>query len=407
MMQITKDLVESLLHEEESAALDFKRDQYPFAGASPEEKSEILKDVIAFANAFRRTDAFILIGVEDVKGGRGKVVGVEKHIDDADLQQFINSKTQRTVTFSYKAAEHDGLPIGVIHIPLQERPVFAKVKYGKVDKEVAYIRRGSSTAPANPDEIAQMGAERAAASAAATPSLELMLIDRGTGKSLGTETSFQTLLLDVPDEKDIPDYHSARQRGFMAPSIYGDNRDYYRELAAFTKAVNYVRPVAIAVKNTGETSAQDVRLVFEIDDPSFAYEFIEEWDMPEPPRPQRGLIRTPHIHTVHDTHDVSVARIGDTWRVEGRCGKIQPQEVAQLENLLFAGARNSGTLSINAQLFADNLPRPQQVAFALAFEVTRKQAALDDVETMERERFFNTPEGSKLLDELRQDEEED
>lgn len=72
---------------------------------------------------------------------------------------------------------------------------------------------------------------------------------------------------------------------------------------------------------------------------------------------------------------------------------VQPQEIAELENLLFAGARSSGTLAIQALLFADDLPRPQPVAFSLAFEVIRKQAALDDIETLERERFFNTPVG--------------
>ncbi|MBA3246822.1 MAG: putative DNA binding domain-containing protein [Pyrinomonadaceae bacterium] len=66
-------LMEELLNEDESSALDFKRDQYPFEKASDEQKSEFLKDILAFANAWRRTDAYILVGVEDVKGGRSNV----------------------------------------------------------------------------------------------------------------------------------------------------------------------------------------------------------------------------------------------------------------------------------------------------------------------------------------------
>ena len=65
--------MEKLLNEDESSALDFKRDQYPFEKASDEQKSEFLKDILAFANAWRRTDAYILVGVEDVKGGRSNV----------------------------------------------------------------------------------------------------------------------------------------------------------------------------------------------------------------------------------------------------------------------------------------------------------------------------------------------
>jgi len=44
-------LIEELLHEEEGAAVDFKRDQYPFDGADDATKSELLKDILAFANA--------------------------------------------------------------------------------------------------------------------------------------------------------------------------------------------------------------------------------------------------------------------------------------------------------------------------------------------------------------------
>jgi len=62
--------MESLLHEDESSALDCKRDQYPFAGASNDDKSELLKDILAFANSWRRTTGYILIGVDEVKGGR-------------------------------------------------------------------------------------------------------------------------------------------------------------------------------------------------------------------------------------------------------------------------------------------------------------------------------------------------
>jgi len=63
-----RDLAESLLYEEEGPTLDFKRQQYHFEGASDSEKAELLKDVLAFANAWRRADAFIYIGASEVKG---------------------------------------------------------------------------------------------------------------------------------------------------------------------------------------------------------------------------------------------------------------------------------------------------------------------------------------------------
>ena len=196
-MRITPNLIEELLHEDEGTALDFKRDQYQFESANRETKSELLKDILAFANAFRRTDAYILIGVEDRRGGRRKVVGVETHLDDAKLQQFVNSKTQRTVTFSYHAVSHDGCSIGVIHIPRQVRPVFVRSDFGKLRRNVVYVRRGSSMAIADPDEIARMGAADVAS--AEPPSLALWLVDRESGESLGDSVS-----IDTPTWYDVP-----------------------------------------------------------------------------------------------------------------------------------------------------------------------------------------------------------
>jgi len=262
-MQITNELIESLLYEEEGTTLDFKREQYPFEGAGKEQKSELLKDILAFTNAFRRSDAFILIGVEEVKGGKSEIVGVATQLDGAKLQQFVNSTTQRPVTFAYREVEHDGLPIGIIHIQVQRRPVYTKADCGIVKKETVYLRRGSSTDIAKPDEVAQMGADQAAPHGA-EPSFTLALIERKTGKSLSEKIELRSLWLEFPKEKDIPDYEEERD---MFMSHIGTNRDYYRDLAKFNQTINFFQPVTLAIQNTSGVTAHDVRLVFELDDP--------------------------------------------------------------------------------------------------------------------------------------------
>lgn len=100
-MKIDNTLIENLLYSEEGVDLDFKRDQYKFLKASEEEKAELLKDIMAFANSWRKTDVYVLIGVKEVKGGKSDVVGIIDEIDDAQIQQFVNTKTQKPITFSY------------------------------------------------------------------------------------------------------------------------------------------------------------------------------------------------------------------------------------------------------------------------------------------------------------------
>lgn len=88
-----QDFVERLLWEEEGTELDFKRDQYPFSNANDDEKSEILKDILAFTNAWRRAGACILMGVEEVRGGRSISRGVSEHLEQplARLLGYSNS----------------------------------------------------------------------------------------------------------------------------------------------------------------------------------------------------------------------------------------------------------------------------------------------------------------------------
>lgn len=391
---MTTDEIEALLFEEEGTTLDFKRDQYPFDQASDEDKSELLKDILAFANAFRRTDAFILIGIEDVKGGRGKVVGVASQLDDAKLQQFVNSKTQRAVTFSYRDAFHDGQPIGIIHLPLQQRPLYAKAGYGKVKKGVVYLRRGSSTDEATPDEVAQMGAQQMQAHGA-EPSLELGLFERETGRMLGHELAVQSTLLQAPPESDIPDY---RESPDLYSSIAGSlNRDYYRELTRFTQIVNFVRPLSLAVHNSSSVSAHDVRLVFEIEDVENKFLFMDEHDLPRPPKRRTDFpfVRPPVMRALDC--DVDVSRTGTTWRIQCLFAKIQPRDTVRLSSDLYVGSMESGLVSLDGKLYADNIGHPVPARLDLTFEARTKEASLEDIERLEYERFSQTPEGKRLL----------
>lgn len=158
-MAIDLRLLERLLHEAEGTSLDFKSAQYPFEHATDDEKSELLKDILALTNSWRRTTAYILIGVEEVKGGRSNVVGVDNHLDDASLHQFVNGKTQRPVEFSYQVISVEQTTVGAIEIPLQSRPTYLRRAFGRLREHEVFIRDGSSTRAATPEEIAQMGAE--------------------------------------------------------------------------------------------------------------------------------------------------------------------------------------------------------------------------------------------------------
>lgn len=157
----------SLLHRSESETLDFKREQYPFAGASDDSKGELLKDVLAMANAWKDSDAHIVIGVEEDHGRAKSICGEDATLPDADLQLFVNSKTNCPVSFLVEVVTYKDVKVTVIKIDRdQKRPIFLAKHFGRLKANVVYIRRGSSTVEAAPDEIADMGREETTATRA-------------------------------------------------------------------------------------------------------------------------------------------------------------------------------------------------------------------------------------------------
>ena len=372
--------VEELLYAEEDTTLDFKREQYPFEQASKNAKSELLKDILAFVNAFRRSDAYILIGVEEKRGERSAVIGVQEHLDDAKLQQFVNSKTQSPVTFSYQEFIHDELPIGVIHIPIQTRPVYTNKDFGKVLKETVYLRRGSSTAIAKPEEIKQMGMETSGS--LAQPTVKLHLVDRNTGVTRKIPVDIERpSWFDVPPQKKIPDYGPESPAGAGAlKTIFHNpmaNLDFYRELAVYLRSISCFK-ATMELENTSGQPIHDAIIVLELNDPNNSYEFLGSADRP----PQPFQSNTPFLNRLGEPiglNSVSVRKESTVWKVECCFGKIRPREKVRLNEDLLIGSRVTGEVQVAGVVFADNIATPISVGFSMCFKSGSRTLSVEDI----------------------------
>ena len=165
-MALTLEQIRELVLEGESNHLDFKREQYHFVGLSgpdgDKEKAKLLKDILAFANAFRKDPAFILVGVDESLPRDQSVAGIPSQdvIDDATLQQFVNSKTNRPIPFrAYTVSCSDSRVVEVLEIDpcANDRPFYLKKGFGGILQEEVWFRSGSSNTKATPDDIYRMG----------------------------------------------------------------------------------------------------------------------------------------------------------------------------------------------------------------------------------------------------------
>ena len=160
---LTLDQIRALCTQGESNRLDFKRDQYLFDNATDGHKAELLKDILSFANSFRREPAYVLIGVEELESKLGKIVGIEttQVIDGSKIQQFVNEKTNRIIPFeTYTVESGGGRVVQVLEIApcFKVRPFYLKQKdFAQLKKREVLLRVGSSTHVALPEEIKEMG----------------------------------------------------------------------------------------------------------------------------------------------------------------------------------------------------------------------------------------------------------
>lgn len=396
---MNNEMFERLLYEEESTTLDFKKEQYRFAKSSDEEKSELLKDILGFANAWRRSEAYILIGVQDVRGGRGDVVGIPPtdHLDDHSLQQFVTSLTNRPVRFHYEAFGFEGKQVGVICIEEQSRPLYLKKDYGKLKKGQVYVRRGSSTdptKPAEPDEVASM--RTGPATDIATALLAIEFADSSNEQTLGTQIKWSAEFCEMPDTKDIPTYDDrakyARLPGgqvmYIPDYSFLSQRDransnYYRQLANYTVFQRLVRKVRLVISNTGEVPATDVRLEITVPNGQ-GVGILDLSDVPKAPKRREDLYSFDALKKInlrpilHQPGSVDIRKNDDRTKVEIECGSLQPGRKVWTDSFCIAIFR-SGEVAITGYAFAANLPQPLEFNLCIDAEITQTSMTMDQL----------------------------
>ncbi len=383
--------LENLLNEDESNCIDFKQTQYRFAGASDEDKSEILKDILAFANAWRRTDAYILIGVKEVKGGCSQVIGITDHFDDAALQQFVNSKVQKPIQFSYIAFEFEEKQVGIIKIPVQERPFYLKQKYGKLKPNVVYLRRGSSTDEAEPDEIAKMGIAMVSSAQLQIPKVDCEFANPITRTLYGKEIEVTStvLVLDEPIQNFSP-----RKNNFDLASFGSSpNCNFYRELFQFYEYQSVLKKVSIRLINIGNVTAFNARVEISIVEDELL--FVHESEYPDRPQKYHNYLASindrvslPAIAQIGSR--LSIDKNGAGWLITINFGNIQPKAEDWLEEPIFIGSRKPQDVRFDAIIYADNAPNPLHVPLCIHFSTndvvrTLQELEADHEKTLEQE----------------------
>jgi len=349
-------LFKQLLAEGESSRLDYKSRQYPFVGATDDQKSELLKDVLSMANAWREADAYVLVGVQEEKGKLARTVGIVDHLDDAAIQQFVNQKTNRPIQFAYSEFQAEGHVVAAIRIPVQRRPFFLLKPYGPLGANIVYVRRGSSTDIADPDEVFRMG--EAAVPAQQAPELEVEFAQLSDRKPLGQQVEIRGLVLEPLTDDELPEVRErSNPYGISVDFALGTlNHQYYRELRDFIWARGAVRAFGFVARNKSRVVAHGVRAALRV---PYTDDLLLIENYPRRPVVRYDLSRLIRPATAMDAFnpDIWFDRHGDEWHVNVDFGKVQPGSDAWTSSRLHIGTRTPGTALLHGNCSATTSTR--------------------------------------------------
>ena len=351
-------LLGALRYKSEGTDIDFKSAQYRFVGGNEDSKAEMLKDILAIANAWRDGSGYILLGFKDQRPHPAEVIGISESIDDAQLQQFVNSKVKPKLTFRYEEHLYEDKTVGVITIPKQKRAFYLATPYGKLKSNVVYVRRGSSTDEAEPPEITAME-----------------LADTGRG-DMRIDLSVLTPNNDnLPDTfaqshlqftESFPDYESPRRTGglFELTSIWHDNREFWRDYAEYVRVSEGVIEMKFVLLNRSEVQLSNAKLevfIEPLDDQS--YQMLAGADLPEEPKSQwshlHGMRTLPEVMS-HQSPRLVVDDAGAAPICHVRFGSLLPGEEGRSSDTLAIIPLSPGKLRLRFRILASELATPHE-----------------------------------------------
>lgn len=360
--------LEELCSRGEGHDLEYKAERYPFSKASDEEKSELLKDILAMGNTQRDGTAYILIGFKENPPHPASVVGLmpDATWDDARLQQFVNEKLESKLNFKYEEQMYDGKHVAVISIPKQIRPFFLNKDYGKLAKGVVYVRRGSATGIASAREIYQMGVRDYSKGDAL---IDVIILNEN---NLPLEGHFVRNFIEFDE---LPDF-AWESSGFMSPPRFSAaNRHYWRQLAEYYVARERLVYVRLTVTNRSQFALSNVKVEVTLNEINGqGFKILTASDLPQYPNEEWGALVAagdPRIEVDEDGPEpVLIVQIGN----------LLPDETRRTpEDMVFL-PEGPGEFTMKLRVLAGELFPPLIIKWSLSIAGESKRLTIDDLE---------------------------
>lgn len=138
---MSRDYNSIIEFENENSGIDFKAIQY-----ERNRYTELLKDIIAMANADIEGERLIVTGVKHKPDGSREIFPIEneKFIDSATYQQVMQENIEPDLKIQYDPYQYNGQLVGLLKVrECYDQPYMLKKDFGKLKKGDCFIRKGT------------------------------------------------------------------------------------------------------------------------------------------------------------------------------------------------------------------------------------------------------------------------
>lgn len=121
-MKSAEEIENIIENQMESITLDFKREKYNLKN----KKYELIKDIMAMANALVDSKKYIILGIEEREDNEKEYIGIDDLEDPSIFENLLHEYIEPTVQFEYYSVRVKGKRIGIIEIGKnQDKPFIA------------------------------------------------------------------------------------------------------------------------------------------------------------------------------------------------------------------------------------------------------------------------------------------
>lgn len=344
------------LYMSESDSVDFKRDQYKISNATDDDKSEFIKDILAMTNSWRKTEAYILLGIKDKSEKPNDIFGINEHVDDAVFQQLINSKTNKPCIFNYETHTFQNKTFGLFRIPVQSRPIFLKKDFGKLKANIVYVRRGSATFNAGIDEISQMG--QPIIDDPKLPKLKLSFFNPES------EVKHEEIIKYTLKPFSILDSIPELKGDYSILPSSNINKKYYKELFDYYNFQYRFAKINFLLENVGNSEGKNIEINIEILESNF--EICQEGDEPQEPF-EDDLLSQTRISDYPPESDLTIKRKNNKISIISLVESLHSKNNIELEGTIYIDPQFSREIDLYCKIFCDKIEKPFEQLLKIQF----------------------------------------